>query len=295
MFMSFTSAALRAQMATPSMLLLALVVASGSASDTSTPVEKLEVIDMSSAPAAPPESVEARIALRQHREATVLNRFTFTGNVLEGKGDLVDHWIVMFCPGWHDKCQSLLPSYEMLGVQWENKLNKGLMRSAVRFVKVDCATEKALCVSLDIDDYPSVVHYHKQERVASWHGGAPGLVRFVKQSLEGTKKRANKRQPAAQMKVCTEADAPPAVSETASIEDNGRRVLRSIVLLIVVVAFTRCIFMHFAPILRRTRSVSQPAKIAEEHSRKAAGAGQASSLQRSLPQEWGRERAAIVL
>merc|ERR1719198_2398050 len=161
-------------------------------------------------PAAPPESVEARIALRQHREATVLNRFTFTGNVLEGKGDLVDHWIVMFCPGWHDKCQSLLPSYEMLGVQWENKLNKGLMRSAVRFVKVDCATEKALCVSLDIDDYPSVVHYHQRERVASWHGGAPGLVRFVKQSLEGTKKRANKRQPAAQMKVCTEADAPPA-------------------------------------------------------------------------------------
>merc|ERR1719163_2652236 len=146
-------------------------------------------MSISSGLAAPPESVEARIALRQHREATVLNRFTFTGNVLEGKGDLVDHWIVMFCPGWHDKCQALLPSFELLGVQWENKINKALMSSSVRFVKVDCATEKALCVSLDIDDYPSVVHYKNQQRVASWHGGAPGLVRFVKQELEGAKRR----------------------------------------------------------------------------------------------------------
>lgn len=151
---------------------------------------------ISSSPAAPPESVEARIALRQHRESTVLNRFTFAGNVLEGNGDLVDHWIVMFCPGWHDKCQSLLPSYELLGVQWENKLNRDLMTSSVRFVKVDCATEKSLCASLGIDDYPSVVHYRNQQRVASWHGGSPGLVRFVKQELEGPKRRPGRNAPA---------------------------------------------------------------------------------------------------
>merc|ERR1719258_400960 len=93
-----------------------------------------------------------------------LNRFTFPGNVLQGTGDLVENWIVIFCPGWHDKCQGLLPSYELLGVQWENKLNKAVMSSRVRFAKVDCATDKRLCVSLDIDDYPSVVHYQKKQR-----------------------------------------------------------------------------------------------------------------------------------
>jgi len=176
------------------------------ATDTSSTEEKPALI-LSNAPAAPPDSAEARIALRQHREATALNRFIFKGNVLEGTGDNVEHWIVMFCSGWHEKCQGLLPSYELLGVQWENKLNKALMSSSVRFAKVDCATEKALCVSLDIDDYPSVVHYHNQQRVASWHGGAPGLVRFVKQALEGTKRRPSRAAPAKAQKssVCTEA------------------------------------------------------------------------------------------
>merc|ERR1719478_2058902 len=176
------------QIAISAVVILALSAGS-SASDAAPTEEKPTIIDMSSRPAAPPQSADARIALRQHREAAALNRFTFPGNVLEGTGDIVEHWIVMFCPGWHDKCQGLLPSYELLGVQWENKLNKAVMSSSVRFAKVDCATEKALCVSMDIDDYPSVVHYHNQQRVNSWHGGAPGLVRFVKQELEGAKRR----------------------------------------------------------------------------------------------------------
>jgi hypothetical protein len=142
-------------------------------------------------PAPPATSAEARIKLRQHRQASALNRFTFPGNVLHGSGDIVEHWIVMFCPGWHDKCQSLLPSFELLGVQWEDKLNIALMSSTVRFAKVDCATEKALCVSLDIDEYPSVIHYRHQKRVNSWLGGAPGLVRWIKQELEPPKRRAS--------------------------------------------------------------------------------------------------------
>merc|ERR1719478_287227 len=162
------------------------------------------------APAAPPESVEARLALRQYRPASSLNRFTFSGNVLEGIGAHVDHWIVMFCPGWHDKCQGLLPSYELLGLQWENKRNKELvMSSSVRFAKVDCATEKALCVPLDIDDYPSVVHYRNNQFVNSWHGGAPGLVRFIKQELDAPRKRqASPVKKTKAMSTCAMDDAP---------------------------------------------------------------------------------------
>lgn len=153
-----------------------------------------ETILISQASALPPsESPEARIKLRQHREASALNRFTFAGNVLENTGDIVEDWVVMFCPSWHEKCQSLLPSFELLGVQWEDKLNTAVMSSKVRFAKVDCATEKSLCVSLDIDDYPSVVHYKQQNRVNAWLGGAPGLVRWVKEELQPPKRRAKAR------------------------------------------------------------------------------------------------------
>merc|ERR1719478_1129660 len=133
------------QIAISAVVILALSAGS-SASDAAPTEEKPTIIDASNRPAAPAQSVEARMALRQHREAAALNRFTFQGNVLEGTGDIVDHWIVMFCPGWHDKCQGLLPSFELLGVH----------------------------------DYPSVVHYRNNQRVAAWNGGAPGLVRFVK-------------------------------------------------------------------------------------------------------------------
>lgn len=166
------------------------------------------------APAAPPDSVEARMALRQHRPVSALNRYTFAGNVLEGLGDHVDHWIVMFCPSWHEKCQGLMPSYELLGVQWENKLNKeSVMSSKVRFAKVDCATDKALCVSLEIDDYPAVVHYHNNQRVNSWHGGAPGLVRFVKGELEGPKKRKANPVPKKAIPTCSFDEAPDMETE----------------------------------------------------------------------------------
>merc|ERR1719311_744944 len=102
---------------------------------------------------------KVEINLLGPRRAVELTRFTFRGNVLEGRGDAVDHWMVMFCPKWHDKCQTLLPSYERLGQQWEDKLNTGLFTSMVRFAKVDCATDKALCVSLGVEEYPLVAHF----------------------------------------------------------------------------------------------------------------------------------------
>jgi hypothetical protein len=258
--------------------------------------EKSSFLISSSAPAAPPESAEARVALRQHREATALNRYTFKGNVLEGVGDIVEHWIVMFCPGWHDKCQGLLPSYELLGMQWENKLNKAVMESQVRFAKVDCATDKALCVSLDVDDYPSVVHYHKQQRVASWHGGAPGLVRFVKQELEASKRRASSKTVAAQSRkaikpVCggdiTFADTPAEVgSGWWHFQDYvAGSTWRSLCFTLLLLAATRSVWT-LAFTGRRTRGgakavVRQPAP-------------EASAQRSYVPREWSRSSSSSL-
>lgn len=261
--------------------------------------EKKLLIDMSTAPVAPPENVEARIALRQHREATALNRFIFQGNVLEGTGDLVDHWIVMFCPSWHEKCQGLLPSFELLGVQWENKLNKDVMSSSVRFAKVDCATDKGLCVSLDVEDYPSVVHYRHHQRVASWHGGAPGLVRFVKQEIEGPKQ---KRRPKAAAKPMVEpscaADG-PAAAETLAEADGSHRFLAVLLRLIQFVATSWRTLCFVLALLAGARAAMLlvPRRAAPE--KRCAGemrrAVPSNRLQACLPRSWARERRSIEL
>lgn len=252
---------------------------------------------MSNAPTAPPESVEARIALRQHREVTALNRFIFQGNVLEGTGDLVDHWIVMFCPSWHDKCQGLLPSFELLGVQWENKLNQNVMSSSVRFAKVDCATEKALCVSLDIDDYPSVVHYRSHRRVASWHGGAPGLVRFVKQEIEGPKRRPKTaRKPKVESSCAADGAA---TTEKLSEAEGGHRFLAVLLRWMHSAATAwRTLFFVLA-LLAGARSAmllvsrrAAPEKRCASEKRRAAPS---SRLHACLPAEWARERRSIEL
>jgi len=245
-------------------------------------------IDISNSPAAPPESAEARIALRQHRESTALNRFTFAGNVLKGTGDVVENWIVMFCPGWHDKCQGLMPSYELLGVQWENKLNKAVMSSTVRFAKVDCATEKALCVSLDIDDYPSVVHYRNHQRAASWHSGAPGLVRFVKEALEGPKRRPRKNTVAKVKSFPTCAlDGTSSVGADEEPQSSQPWLwARAACFGLMLIGAVRCIWIVCSP--RASRDKSQGSI---DHSRGA----KTSSVQKCLPQEWTRDRSGIVL
>jgi len=250
-------------------ILALLLAATGSSA-----AEESIIIAQSNAPAAPPESVEARIKLRQHREASALNRFTFSGNVLENIGDVVENWIVMFCPGWHEKCQSLLPSYELLGVQWEDKLNTALMSSKVRFAKVDCATEKALCVSLGIDDYPSVVHYREQQRVNAWFGGAPGLVRWVKEELQPPKKRklpkthpsASKMEQALEKAVDEAAQQPmeqntcTAASSLTSPEGRGRLIWEALkvlpFLLMLLMGVCYCVSKYTSSRSSRQKSLT---------------------------------------
>jgi len=250
------------------------------------------------APAAPPDSVEARMALRQHRPVSALNRYTFAGNVLEGLGDHVDHWIVMFCPSWHEKCQGLMPSYELLGVQWENKLNKeSVMSSKVRFAKVDCATDKALCVSLEIDDYPAVVHYHNNQRVNSWHGGAPGLVRFVKGELEGPKKRKANPVPKKAIPTCSFDEAPDMETELSEgsadqlawllrlfhfMSSPGRSICFALILLLAV----RSAWNVASSSLQRRQSVPKAAAhVPAKH----------TAVPAHIPTEWASERQPIEL
>jgi len=225
--------------------IIAALVAILAESEASAAEEK-PVHIFSTVQSVPLDTAESRLALRQYREAAALNRFTFPGNILEGAGDVVDHWIVMFCPSWHDKCQALLPSYELLGIQWENRLNKNVMSSGVRFAKVDCATDKALCVSNRIVDYPTVVHYRNGKHVASWHSGQSGLVSFLKQELENKKPRhSQSTRRTMPTPVCTEAGIfIPESSETDG--HNSWSTMRSACLVLMLLAVLRSVWRLIA-------------------------------------------------
>lgn len=102
----------------------------------------------------------------------MLNHFTFRGNVLQpsdGRHNAA-HWVICFCPDWFEPCQSLAEPYAVQAAEWQGKLNHALLTKEVRFAKVDCAKEKVLCNEQNIEQYPTVHHYSKGSRIATWRG-----------------------------------------------------------------------------------------------------------------------------
>jgi len=123
--------------------------------------------------------------------ALPLNAHTFGGNVLrKGKDEVVEHWIVNFCPNWWDPCQNLALPFDQFGVEWERKLNTELLTQKVRFATVDCATDKVLCNQQHVVQYPTVHHYNRGKIVSTWMGGrasdAEKLRRFLDKRLGKT-------------------------------------------------------------------------------------------------------------
>jgi len=100
-----------------------------------------------------------------------LNRYTFENTILKEHADEVAaNWIVLFCPPWYEPCQALEPIFRQLGDKWQGLLNSALLSTEVRFAAVDCATEKALCNSQNVIQYPFVAHYRHREQVKVWRG-----------------------------------------------------------------------------------------------------------------------------
>jgi len=100
-----------------------------------------------------------------------LGPILFNGNVLKASSkDSAEHWIVTFCPSWWGPCQALAEPFEQQAAQWQAKLNDDLMSVRARFGSVDCAVHKVLCNEQGVEDYPTVVHYHRGSRPSRWTG-----------------------------------------------------------------------------------------------------------------------------
>jgi len=114
---------------------------------------------------------------------TLLNRFTFEGNVIQGNGRAVDHWAVLFCVDWFEPCMTMRTLFEDLASFYEEELNSdAILSSTVRFAYVDCAVDKPLCNTQDVDGYPSVVHYFEHGQTGLWGGTVEDMHRLKKEN-----------------------------------------------------------------------------------------------------------------
>lgn len=120
-----------------------------------------------------------------HSPVLELNAYIFESNVLHG--NYVDHWVVLFCPKWFEPCEHLWPAYEAESGKWQRQMNKDLLHLHARFARVDCATDKVLCNTQSIEEYPTVVHYYKGVHVSQWtmrsRNGARLMASWIKKQL----------------------------------------------------------------------------------------------------------------
>lgn len=106
-----------------------------------------------------------------------LSPYNFAANVLrDSDGDQPKHWVVYFCPPWWSICKALEPTYHDQAVWWQGQLNHGLLTLQARFATVDCATYKVLCNEQAVEDYPTIVHYHRGARLSQWTSNGRGAV-----------------------------------------------------------------------------------------------------------------------
>jgi hypothetical protein len=122
-----------------------------------------------------------------HDPVLKLNQNIFHGNVING-ADRVNNWMVLYCPYWWEPSQQISPHFEQLAGSFQERLNKDLMASHVRFARVDCATEKPLCNHYNVQDYPTVQHFKGGLLQKSWNGreqvDPDGLSKFLSNQLQ---------------------------------------------------------------------------------------------------------------
>eukprot|EP00747_Dinoflagellata_sp_TGD_P161867 gnl/TRDRNA2_/TRDRNA2_178852_c0_seq1.p1 gnl/TRDRNA2_/TRDRNA2_178852_c0~~gnl/TRDRNA2_/TRDRNA2_178852_c0_seq1.p1 ORF type:complete len:265 (-),score=62.34 gnl/TRDRNA2_/TRDRNA2_178852_c0_seq1:66-860(-) len=226
-----------------------------------------------------------------HPPIATLNRVTFEGNVLQPTGAKTEHWIINFCAHWYEPCQALAPHFSDLGAQWEKSLDKGaLFTAGVRFAQVDCAVDKVLCNEMGVEDYPTVMHYHQQEKLASWTAqgwtgeamaqDAPRLARWLRQQIgrEGEEARA--------------------AAKAAKLKKLGERLPKQNMIVLFIGLFLIGLFaiVNFVNILRGAGILGQPNDAPKPAVRVPATVKQEESEVDSIfPEQWSKDRKTIEL
>jgi len=214
-----------------------------------------------------------------------LNRFTFEQTILKEHDDEVPHWIVIFCTPWYEPCQALEPVFKQLTEKWQNQLNNAVLSTEVRFAAVDCATEKSLCNEQNVNTYPFVAHYRQRKQVRVWRG----------KSFAADEKRLKD--------FLMKELVPIAAAQNSGLDEEGFENLSAESGQTVPVDF----LLIFAAIAGNAWFISRggfggeatsSSAACEKHLQNMVPASDqqvSSCVIRSLPQEWGRDRASYEL
>jgi len=230
------------------------------------------------------QPAEEPIAKAGHGNALRLNAQTFVGNVFTT--ELTEHWVVGFCPNWWEPCQNLQLPFDQMSLDWERKLNTALLSKTVRFAVVDCATDKVLCNEQEVEQYPTVHHYHKGKRVASWRGGrkndAEQLAKFLTKQLA--------------KRVVTEPEEP--AEGLAQQLLPGDHAIDLCLVLFVLSVNIWAVFSNTSLWQKPTEAALEEPCVEAVQAPEASSMESASnvkSVERFLPQEWNVDRNGIDL
>lgn len=97
-----------------------------------------------------------------------LNSVTLAKSLLVEDSSEIAQWIVLFCAPWHPNCKASYPIFRKAAEYWQENLNTALFTKEVKFADVDCAVDKVLCNSQDVDRYPVIGHYREGQQVSLW-------------------------------------------------------------------------------------------------------------------------------
>lgn len=223
-----------------------------------------------------------------------LNRYTFEKAILEEHSDEVPHWIVLFCPPWYEPCQALEPLYRKLTEKWQDKLNSGLLSTEIRFAAVDCATEKALCNTQNVETYPFVSHYHRRKQVKNWKGKSfqtdeKRLRDFLQKELG----------PVAAVVAAANPEGNDKMEDVTA--EEGMTIPVDFLLIFAAIAGNAFFISRGGIGSQAATTEASPLKVGPAAMTGNAmpsaslGESRSSCVARALPQEWARDRTSIEL
>jgi len=124
------------------------------------------------------------------RHAAQLTRNTLQNNVLDAASRSAEHFVVKYCVPWYAPCSGAFDDFfQVQAEELERTYNQdAVLVRKLRFAEVDCASDKVLCNEMFVDDYPTIVHYHRGKVVSKWTSSSKTMEKRIDKLLEWLRK-----------------------------------------------------------------------------------------------------------